>query len=133
MSTKNTFLQFFTNFSLSVVAGSMLGFIFTGYIVTAQFQPPTKDPPEGNVAPPINTSNTGQIKGGGLALNNNNVVPDALVVVNGYIQVGTRLGDPLPGDCTVALRGRMIVDPNPPANGRLWVCSKDGIWRSLSL
>ncbi|MEK7542522.1 MAG: hypothetical protein AAB524_02375 [Patescibacteria group bacterium] len=130
MSTKSIFLKFFKNFSLSAIVGSMLGFIFTGYLVTAQFVPPGADPPGGNVEPPINTSNTGQIKGGGLALNNNNVAIDALVAVQGYIQLAIVTGAPPAADCDAAdERGRLMVDPAASAgNGDIWVCMGTG-WK----
>jgi len=57
------------------------------------FTEPTVAPPAGNVAAPLNTSNSGQIKGGGLVVANAVGVNPGFLVPNGRVGIGTT--DPL--------------------------------------
>ena len=103
-------------FFTPAVLGTVLGLALIGYSVFAAFQPPTAAPPGDNVAPPLNTSNTEQTKGGGLIVNSNNFNITGLKV-EGYLQVDT--GTPS-GDCTSGTHaGRMIYDPG---TNTLYIC-----------
>ena len=119
------FTSSFKHFSLSVVLGSAIGFLLTGYVVFAAFQPPTADPPGANVPAPLNVGPDGQTKLGGIALNDSGSVSDGLIILKGaYIQLGLTATPPVSADCNaVSERGRMIVEI---VNNILWVCMNSG-------
>ena len=52
------------------------------------FTEPTQTPPLNNVAPPLDTSTTGQIKAGGLLLNSSGA-PNGLIIQLGNVGIGT--------------------------------------------
>ena len=115
--------QFFT----PLFVGSFIGLAFIGYTVFAQFQPPTAVPPQANIAPPLNTSDTEQSKEAGLIVNLNNVNFTGLQV-HGYLQLDTVAGAPPSADCNVAeAEGRMKFDPGP---NTLYICSGVSGWVS---
>jgi len=58
---------------------SLIALFLVGSLVVA-WEGPTKEPPEGNVPPPLNVSNTGQSKGGGLILNSSEDADVGLIV-----------------------------------------------------
>lgn len=107
----------------------LLGFLvalilIVGYRVFAAWQPPGEDPPEGNVATPINTSNVGQVKGGGLELNASGEA-DVGLIVNGVGDKGkVGIGTDIPKN-RIDIRGGAVIGVGyaglrtAPANGLL--------------
>jgi len=88
------FILFIKRFSFSAIIGSSLGFLFVGYVVYAQFQPPAAAPPGANVAVPLNVGDIGQIKEGGLTLGNSLLPTDSgLIVIGGRVGIGTQTPD----------------------------------------
>ncbi|MFA4833996.1 MAG: hypothetical protein WC619_04095 [Patescibacteria group bacterium] len=119
---------------LSISLGSLL----------AAWTAPASAPPEGNIAAPINASDTGQSKQGGLILNTGDSVnglivqfgnvgigttsPQAKLDVVGPVKIGSYLTIARPA-CNANLLGAFIFDltENKP-----YVCASGGIWKSLN-
>ena len=119
---------------LSISLGSLL----------AAWTAPASAPPEGNIAAPINASDTGQSKQGGLILNTGDSVnglivqfgnvgigttsPQAKLEINGPLRVGnyTTAARPI---CNVNLLGSFIFDLT---ENKLYVCTSGGIWSPMS-
>jgi len=73
-----------------IAKGIIVGVLLVaGVTVLAAWSEPTQNPTGGNPEPPINVSNTRQIKGGALELNANNVSANALMVSFGNVLIGT--------------------------------------------
>lgn len=85
--------------------------IFMGVMIANAWAPPGNNPPEGNVAAPINVGNIGQVKGGGIGLNFNGVADSiGLWVKNGKVWIGgTNIDDSLPN----ATYANFVLRPNP--------------------
>jgi hypothetical protein len=62
--------------------------LFTSYIISLAWTEPTSTPPYGNISAPINVSNQGQIKYGGLLLNLGGATT-GLIVATGNVGIGT--------------------------------------------
>lgn len=72
-----------------IAKGIIVGvLLIAGVTVLAAWNEPTQNPTGGNPEPPINTSNTGQIKGGNLVINANNQFQNGLLVPFGALVVG---------------------------------------------
>ncbi|HEY4518060.1 MAG TPA: hypothetical protein VJG48_00360 [Candidatus Paceibacterota bacterium] len=72
-----------------IAKGIILGVILVaGVTALAAWNEPTQNPTGGNPEPPINTSNTGQIKGGNLTVNANNQAANGLLVPFGNVLIG---------------------------------------------
>jgi hypothetical protein len=76
--------QKFISFTLGVLAMSIL----LSYLVFA-WNEPSQNPPQGNVAPPLNTSINAQAKEGTLVVGNNSAVTTGLIVRYGNVGIGT--------------------------------------------
>jgi hypothetical protein len=63
--------------------------LFTSYIISLAWTEPTSTPPYGNISAPINVSNQGQIKYGGLLLNLGGATT-GLIVANGETSASGR-------------------------------------------
>jgi hypothetical protein len=81
--------------------------LFTSYIISLAWTEPTSNPPYGNISAPINVSNQGQIKYGGLLLNLGGATT-GLIVANGNVGIGTI--DPLG---KLSVKGGNIVLERP--------------------
>lgn len=136
---KKTFISSLKKFLLSLVIGSVLGVLFTGYMAQGQFIEPTTNPPGGaDPAPPLTTTDDSQVKDGPLILNFTSPGNDTGMRVYGYLQIDTIAtlpdpgGTPEPTHCDnlddvgnpVEERGRMILEPdNGFGSTSLWICS----------
>lgn len=107
---------------------SILVLLFLATFYVSAFGPPPALPPgcpAGSLGcdPPLNAGPTGQIKKGGLTLNENGAL-DGLVIKQGYLQLALTAGVPPSGDCDSSTeRGRMKVDS---AAGLLYICRDSG-------
>jgi len=95
--------------------GAAIGFLFAGYIVSAQFYEPPADPPGSNTVGPLTATSTPQIKDGLLTVNEGLLSPPAdtgLRVYEGYTQVD--LTSKISGNsCGLAEdRGRIALNPD---------------------
>ncbi len=73
-------------FALQILTAAVLVFVFS--LMAVAFSEPTQTPPAGNVSAPLNVSNLGQSKAGGLILNTGGAVY-GLIVENGFVGIGT--------------------------------------------
>lgn len=97
--------------SFSVILGTAFGFLFTGFMVMAQFSEPPVDPSGGNTKPPLNESASLQAKDGALEVNALTTADVGLWVYKGYTQLDLAgifvgLSGPPMGS------GRMIINPD---------------------
>jgi hypothetical protein len=67
--------------------------ILVGYLVFAWTEP-TQNPPQGNVAPPLNTSINAQAKEGALVVGTNSALTTGLIVQYGNVGIGTTAPEP---------------------------------------
>ncbi|MDO8672525.1 MAG: hypothetical protein Q7O66_14005 [Dehalococcoidia bacterium] len=74
------------NILKGVAVGAVL---MVGATVFAAWNEPSQNPTGGNPEPPINVSDTGQVKGGNLVVNNSNEYENGLIVRFGNLLVGT--------------------------------------------
>jgi len=131
--TPKTFSLLSQQLSFSVILGTAFGFLFTGFMVMAQFSEPPADPPGSNTKPPLNESDSLQTKDGALEVNVLTTADVGLQVYNGYTQVDL---DPFlfaGGVCNpIVNSGRVKLNPN---TDNLMICIKDSaffaIWEQL--
>ena len=81
-------MQFLTSQFKGIILGITISICLLGISVLFAWTEPTLNPPQGNVSGPINISNTGQSKSGGLILNTGGAVT-GLVVDKGNVGIGT--------------------------------------------
>ena len=73
--------------AVNSILPSLIALAFIGGLVYAWTEP-GQSPPGGNLGAPLNTSNLGQYKEGGLLLNTGGA-PNGLIVQNGNVGIGT--------------------------------------------
>lgn len=104
------------------------------YASAVDWTPPTATPPAGNTPAPLNVTNIGQVKDGGLVLNAARTAPIALQVmntasVNGLVvqsngQVG--IGN-LPNNASLDIFGNIRIRGGTPAEGKVLTSDASGL------
>jgi hypothetical protein len=124
--------------SPSIIVGIALGFVLFGYTAFAEFKPPDVAPPGGNVEPPVNVSNNGQIKKGPLVVNAgvgansiDGADPETGLRAFGYVQLDRGSPPVGNGECDDnGEYGRMFVDI---VNERLYICMNSDKWKYVDV
>lgn len=121
--------------TLKVVILALTLTVGVNYIFAVDWTPPTATPPGGNTSAPLNVTNAGQIKWGGLTVAANPTVTNGLIVANGKTglatQAPTRTLD-VAGE--TRLRGHLYgVDNNAGSVGQVLTRTSTGpAWQTAS-